>query len=207
VEIALSLLILCSAGLTVYCAIVRKLWLEYITKPLTTILIITLGLLKLGTTPDYYRVLIVIGLVFSLVGDILLMLRQNRFVPGLVSFVITHLLYTIAFIPGVDLGILWLLPMLFLLIAVTAILWPKLGRQRVPVLIYALVIIVMAWRALARLHSLDNASAVLAATGALAFCFSDTLLAVERFRIHFRFSPLLVLGSYYLAQWLIAMSI
>ncbi|MHB1356377.1 MAG: lysoplasmalogenase [Anaerolineae bacterium] len=205
--IALSLTIMFSAGLTIYCGIRGTRWLQYITKPLTTILIITLGVLKLGTTPDYYRVLIVIGLVFSLLGDILLMLPQSRFIPGLVSFLITHLLYTIAFIPGIDLGILWLLPMLFILIAMTAILWPKLGRLRVPVLVYALVIIVMAWRALARLHSLDNASAVLAAAGALAFCLSDALLAVERFRTRFKLSPLLVLGSYYLAQWLIVMSI
>ena len=205
--IALSIIIMFSAALSILFGMLGKRWLQYITKPLTMIFIITLAILKIPTTPDYYRVLIVIGMVFSLLGDILLMLPQGRFIAGLVSFLITQVFYTIAFIPGTDLGIFWLLPMLFTFIAVVAILWPKLGRLRVPVLAYALVIIVMAWRALARLHSLDNASAVLAAAGALAFCLSDALLAIERFRTRFRLSPLLVLGSYYLAQWLIAMSI
>ena len=205
--IILSLAIIICAGLTIYSSLRGRHRLRYIAKPLTTVLILVLGLIKPGTTPDYYRVLIVIGLVFSLLGDILLMLPKDRFVFGLASFLITHLLYIIAFIPGVDLGIFWLLPLLFTLIVVSAILWPRLGRLRAPVLLYALVIIVMAWRALARLHSLDNTTAALAAAGALFFCLSDGLLAVERFRTRFTLAPLLVLTSYYLAQWLIAMSI
>lgn len=205
--IILSFAIMTCAGLTIYSSLRGRRQLQYITKPLTTVLILALGLMKPGTTPDYYRILIVIGLAFSLLGDILLMLPQDRFVFGLASFLVTHLLYIIAFIPGVKLDILWLLPLLLTLIVVSAILWPKLGKLRAPVLLYALVIIVMAWRALARLHSLDNTSAALAATGALFFCLSDALLAVERFRTRFALAPLLVLGTYYLAQWLIAMSI
>lgn len=205
--IILSLAIMICAGLAIYSSLRRRRWLRYITKPLTTVLILTLALIKPATTPDYYRVLIVIGLAFSLLGDILLMLPRDRFVLGLASFLITHLLYIIAFVPGVKMDLLWLLPLLLTLIVVSAILWPKLGRLRTPVLLYALVIIVMAWRALARLHNLDNTSAGLAAAGALLFCLSDGLLAVERFRTRFTLAPLLVLGTYYLAQWLIVMSI
>jgi uncharacterized membrane protein YhhN len=207
VVIIFSLVILVSAGLAIYGRLSGHRRVLYIAKPLATLLILALGLTKPAATPDYYRVLIVMGLVFSLLGDILLMLPQNRFIWGLAAFLVTHLCYIVAFIPGVDLGILWLLPLLFTLMVVAVILWPKLDGMRAPVLVYALVITFMAWRALARLHDLDNSSAALAAVGAMLFLASDALLAIERFRTRFALAPLLVLGTYYLSQWLIVMSI
>jgi iron(III) transport system permease protein len=69
----------------------------YIFKPLTTSLIILTALLLPDAVPAPYKWLIIAGLLFSLGGDVFLMLPQDRFVFGLVSFLIAHLFYIAAF--------------------------------------------------------------------------------------------------------------
>ncbi|PJA52007.1 MAG: lysoplasmalogenase, partial [Candidatus Marinimicrobia bacterium CG_4_9_14_3_um_filter_48_9] len=60
-----------------------------------------------------YSVLIMAGLIFSLGGDIALMLPHDRFVMGLGSFLIAQIIYTFAFISRVaEFSILLLLPLI-----------------------------------------------------------------------------------------------
>ena len=69
---------------------------EYVAKPLALVLVI-----GVAATIDAYdprvRVLVIAGLVFSLLGDVLLML--DRFVPGVVAFALTQVCYLAAFVP------------------------------------------------------------------------------------------------------------
>ncbi|MCE5260045.1 MAG: lysoplasmalogenase [Chloroflexi bacterium] len=205
--IFLSILILVCACLTIYASLTDHRTLQYIAKPLTTALILVMALTLPAANAPTYRQYIAVGLVFSLLGDILLMLPKNMFIYGIVSFLLTHLCYTAAFTQGTELHIQWLLPLLLIPAMVSFFIWSRLGKLRVPVLIYELVIITMVWRALAQLETLGTQSALLAVYGALFFLLSDTMLAIDRFGKHFRLAPLLVLGTYYLAQWLIAMSV
>ena len=41
--------------------------------------------------------MVVVGLVCSLAGDVFLMLPEERFVEGLVSFLLAHIAYVVAF--------------------------------------------------------------------------------------------------------------
>jgi uncharacterized membrane protein YhhN len=88
-----------------------------------------------------------------------------------------------------------------------AVLWPSLGALQVPVTLYVVVITAMAWQALTRFHRSGSADARLAAYGALLFMLSDASLAFRRFRGDFTGSVLLVMGTYWLAQWGIARSV
>ena len=47
-----------------------------------------------------YAGFILAGLVFSLAGDVFLMLPSDQFMAGLVSFLIAHLFYIAAFTAG-----------------------------------------------------------------------------------------------------------
>src|SRR5215213_9375630 len=69
----------------------------YVFKPLTTALIILVALQAGHGTAGFYTPLIVAGLVCSLAGDVFLMLPRDRFVAGLVSFLLAHLCYVAAF--------------------------------------------------------------------------------------------------------------
>lgn len=181
----------------------------YIFKPLTTILIIFMALLGSGVTTPLYKGLIIAGLIFCLGGDVFLMLPARYFIAGLVSFLIGHVLYIVAFVSdaGFQFSSWWLLPLAAYGGVVYSLLHPHLGNMRLPVIVYMVTILTMAWQALARWSLSPTSSALLAAMGAVSFVLSDSALALDRFRSKFRSARVLVLSTYWLAQWLIALSV
>ena len=84
---------------------------------------------------------------------------------------------------------------------------PFLGKLKVPVLFYIVVILVMAWLAFERWSHMDQTGALMAFVGAILFVVSDTILAIDRFRGAFRAAPALKLTTYFAAQWLLAGSV
>lgn len=187
----------------------------YITKPLTMILIITLCLLAFSGPHDpRYTRLFVLALVFSLAGDVFLMLPSaGYFLPGLVAFFLAHVFYVVAlwgdsrwrkgdYISG---GIL-------LVIAVVVFIYflPYLDPPLVvPVLLYIVVISLMLWRAIGtkfrdflQLHQQH-----LVITGAFLFYISDLILAINRFAHPLPMSTLLIMIPYFAGQFCLANSV
>jgi uncharacterized membrane protein YhhN len=183
--------------------------LVYIAKPATTTLILLVAVLARQPVSMAYQWLIVVGLLFALAGDIFLMLPADRFLAGLVSFLLAHLWYIGAFgaaLLGWSLS-WWGLAVVLFAAGVYLVLQPHLGALQWPVLFYMAAISFMAWLAITLFVQQGEAWALSAAAGAGLFVISDATLALNRFRKPFRSAPLLVLGSYYLAQWLIALSV
>jgi uncharacterized membrane protein YhhN len=183
-------------------------WQIYVFKPLTTGLLLGAASFGQGAGSPRYQAGVVVGMAFSLVGDIWLMLPGDRFVPGLASFLAAHLAYLVALTTGVPLGSA---PALGIPIAAVAVLllwllWPRLGRLRWPVTLYAVVLGAMTWQALSRASVLGTRGSMLAATGAALFLVSDSALALRRFRGSFRFDRAVVMLTYVAAQALIAWS-
>lgn len=206
---ALSLLAAASAA--------GALWAErrgarrafYLLKPLTTVLILALAAAAPAPVPGAYRALVCAGLLFSLAGDVFLMLPRDRFVAGLASFLVAHLFYIAAFAPrppGLAAPLVLVALVAYGIVLLRA-LWPRLGGLRAPVAVYAAVLLVMAWQAAARWDVDDTGRALLAAAGAGLFVVSDSVLAWERFRERHAYGQAVVLGTYYAAQWLIALSV
>jgi uncharacterized membrane protein YhhN len=191
------------------------LWLHYIGKPLTTTLIFWLAASMSPMIGPRYRVAVLVGMALSLVGDVLLMLPGDFFVPGLIAFLLAHIGYIVAFAPGssmqAKLGA-------FALLAVVAGanlvgLLPRIGADlKVAVLAYVVVLASMAALAVARawtpaLANATPSSVRHAAAGGLCFVLSDSLLAWDKFGGGIPFPALLILSSYWLAQWCIAKSV
>ena len=184
-------------------------WLVYVTKPLTTTVLLALALTALGSDGLRYQAAIATGLALSLLGDVFLMLPRDRFVAGLTSFLLAHIAYLVAFTTGTPLGTApWLLvPFACAGTMVLRLLWPRLGGIRAPVALYVSVIVLMASQAAARAWSLHTTASLLAAVGAALFVASDSLLALNRFHTSFRSAQALVMGTYVTAQWLVALSV
>ena len=154
--------------------------------------------------PSDYRRWISLGLIFSLLGDLLLAWPGDLFVFGLGAFLVAHLAYLKAYLS--DCRRLALLPLIIALAVGAALLGmlikQGLGPLLVPVIVYGLAISAMLWRALARLGSdVPKRSALLAAAGAVAFVFSDSLIGIDRFVAPFHAAPYLIILSYWLGQW------
>lgn len=201
--------IVLTAGLHIRAEYSGPRWQVYLFKPLTTVLILLLAASETAPVSERYQWLIELGLICSLAGDVFLMLPKDRFIPGLVSFLLAHLFYIAAFHEGIA----WLsapvilLPFLVALVALLRILWPTLGGMKLPVFIYAVVIAAMAWQATERWMQLGDARALWALAGAVWFMVSDSVLAYNRFVHSFRSAQAVILVTYYLAQYLIARSI
>ncbi len=183
--------------------------LHYIAKPLATLLIAAMAL-SLANSEPVYRRWIIIGLLWSTLGDIMLMLPGDYFLHGLLSFLVAHLAYLVAFTRRERMFASAAPFVVYALVAVAvlACLWEGIpAAMRIPVVIYVVALGAMAAQA-AAIWSLrrDRASALAAVGGAL-FMFSDSLIAFNRFGEPFEASRVLVLASYWLAQWLIARSI
>lgn len=182
----------------------------YLFKPLTTSLIIVVALFAQSPPSPTYQWLIVVGLLFSLAGDIFLMLPTDRFLFGLVSFLVAHVFYIAAFWGSAPAGFTTTLvtPLIIYGLLVAMLLLPHVSQQLRPaVVIYILVILIMVWRAIEQWVQLGSFSATLALIGASLFAISDSALALNRFRSPFHAAQLIVLSTYFAAQWLIALSV
>jgi uncharacterized membrane protein YhhN len=207
--IGLTLLALISAILHIRAESVGPKRNVYLFKPLTMICIILIALAAESRVSASYKYLIVAGLVCSLVGDIFLMLPSDRFIPGLLSFLVAHLFYIAAFASGgARLSAIWYaIPFLIYGAVMLWTLSPHLGSMRLPVVVYMLVILVMAWQALSRWLGTEQAGSAHAFFGALLFTVSDSILAVDRFRGRVAYAQFYILAMYFTAQWLIALSV
>lgn len=196
-------------------AAVEKKWkkLEYVVKPATMVILIIWFVMNGGLRGA--AVWFVVGALFSLGGDIFLMLPSNLFLFGLVSFLLGHVFYILGFntLPIELSGLAWLF---ILTVAVVLVLvirkllsWivagltaSGTGSLKLPVLIYAIVISLMVFSALMCLlrPGWQLTATLWAIAGALLFYLSDSILALDRFVKPINHGRLLVMTSYHLGQ-------
>jgi uncharacterized membrane protein YhhN len=181
--------------------------LEYVFKPATMLPLIGAAI-ALDPYSDAARRWFVVALVFSLVGDVFLMLpNEDLFVFGLGSFLVGHLAYVVGLITaGINplalaLGVV-VVAVLIAVLAPPLVLGarrqdPKLG---VPVLVYVLAISAMVACAI-------GSVVVAAIAGALLFYLSDFAIGWSRFVRDFRGSRLVIITTYHVAQILLVVSL
>ena len=207
--IILSAGALLSAVLTIWSDAQGRRRLFHVLKPLTTGLVITVALVARTPVPAAYKTLILAGLLCSLLGDIALMFPEKWFKAGLVSFLTAHVFYILAFKPGpgrpISAGMF--VPFLIFGLLMFRILAPSLGRLKLPVFVYIAAITAMAGLAAGRFVDGGGTRPLLAFAGAVHFLVSDSVLAYDRFAKKLRPAQVIILGTYFPAQLLIALSI
>jgi uncharacterized membrane protein YhhN len=88
------------------------------------------------------------------------------------------------------------------------LVWPGVPASlRIPAVLYAVALLAMAAQAASRAASRRDAAAILAAAGAALFVVSDSVLAFQRFRRPLDWGRVVVLGTYFVAQGGIALSV
>ena len=151
---------------------------------------------------------VVAALVFSLVGDVFLMLpRKSLFIFGLASFFFAHIAYFIAFRPVAD---EWWIPAVVLL-PIAVFLVSRMKRGAGPlfpaVVAYMAAILGMVVAALSQMWESDaTESWPFAAAGALLFMTSDALIGWNRFVKPLAWAPVAIIVTYHVAQMLLVWS-
>jgi uncharacterized membrane protein YhhN len=185
------------AGIDWYAVVARNKPLEYVFKPATMVAFIGAAV-ALTPHSDARRWAFVAALALSLGGDVFLML--NRFVPGLLFFFVAH----VAYIVGLRIsqtGVAPLLASALIVLTVAGLLGRRIltgvrvlePELSTPVSAYIAVISVMTASALA-------SGVPFAATAAVLFMASDTLIAWNRFVRPLDRGPITIIVTYHLAQ-------
>jgi len=188
--------------------------LEMVCKPL---IMITLGGYYFSSTSrETLSMSLVLAILFSLCGDVLLMLQQKEnsfFMFGLLAFLFSHVCYVLTYrqhanqddgqgLQGIQKA-RFSFPFILAGTGRVVILYPFLGNLKIPVMLYALVLIVMVLNALFRYGHTHVRSFWMVFAGAVLFMASDSLLAINKFLNPIDKGVFWIMITYVSAQFLI----
>lgn len=181
-----------------------------VAKGLGTLIPIVFCLYGLLTQPSSMATIIFIGLLFGILGDILL---EFSVPVGGASFFIGNLLYIICLQRILPIQTTSIYIAIALLIISALFFWKERARLTkyhplliLGVLIYGFLIIFMLSISIPVLF-LCNSNGALFSIGTFLFFISDILLAGKALFKTPKYYPYVSLGTYYVAQFLIAMSV
>lgn len=185
--------------------------LQYLSKPLLMPLLLLYFLVNTAAGSGTLKKWIVLALFFSWAGDVLLMFQDkipDFFLFGLSAFLLAHVFYIVFFHSirireGIKGKTLLLVPVAVYYIGLMVWLSPHLADMTVPVRIYGLIISFMLMLALHMIFSRNKQAAQLMVAGALLFVASDSILAINKFYMSFRFAGAAIMITYCLAQYLL----
>ena len=210
-SIFLSIFVLVSMGELLA---VSRGWVEVhiVSKSLIMLSLIGYYMATIGKRNGHF----IRAMFFCWTGDVLLLKQADAemfFILGLVSFLIGHLLYILAYreLRWADKmnGLLMTqklrvsFPVALAGTGLIVVLLPTLGGLMIPVIVYAIVLMGMVMAAFFRYGRTSPDSFWLVAAGALLFMVSDSILAINKFHTAFELAGPLIMLTYILAQFLI----
>jgi len=187
--------------------------LHYATKPALLVALIVFFLKQSKHLQNTIRAWVLLALVFSLLGDILLMFVDSSphyFTAGLLAFLVAHIMYIVVFYKNRNTSkTVWGFITLLAIYSLTLfyILKDNLGEMLIPVLIHMLAILSMATMAFLRRGAVPSNSFLLVFLGAILFMVSDSILALNKFYEPLPFSNLSIMFTYGLSQLFIVLGL
>ena len=157
-----------------------------------------------------------VGLLFSLLGDMFLVLPEDQFTAGLISFLLAHISYILGLnytpppvnIASLILAVFAILPSIQLYRRIAASLQDS-GNERlkIPILVYTIAITIMMYSALLTLvrPEWQMTAALSVSLGALLFTLSDTYLGWNKFVAPLSYGRQRTIVTYQLGQMLIVL--
>lgn len=207
-----SLLYFCILSLHIVIDISGSFW-HYLTKSAILLSLLVFFIKKSTHLDKRTRNGMILALLFSLLGDILLMFvskSSHFFTGGLIAFLLAHIMYIVIFLKKKNLKQSYYIFTVLLIIYASGLFYlikNDLGGMLVPVILYIVVILSMALSAFIREKQLNNASYFLVLLGAILFVISDSILALNKFYKPILYPQVSIMLTYGLAQFLITLGI
>lgn len=179
---------------------------SYLLKATPVLLLALIAFLKMAKTDSNaltkpQTVALILAMLASASGDIFLDFDRSAYLKqALGSFLITQLAYVYLFFPLRDVTTQrrWLMPPLVVMTLVLLYQFSlTAGALFIPVVIYCLVLLAMAFCALLVKNN------IWINVGGLAFLIADALIGVNRFIVSFEYSTTIIVSIYISAQLMI----
>jgi uncharacterized membrane protein YhhN len=201
-----------AVAIEIFANLTQNIQLQYFSKP--SLMLILLFYYAINARKlDSAKYLIITALVFSWLGDVLLLLDKQFktfFIYGLIAFLIAHIFYIFYFWKIRKLNVITNLPNALIFVGIAsysltlfAVVAPNVKTLIVPVAVYALVISTMFAVCLSAFNFKTRNFGKICLAGTFLFLVSDSILAVNRFVAPFTFAPVLIMLTYAIAQLLI----
>ncbi|MBU1143586.1 MAG: lysoplasmalogenase [Firmicutes bacterium] len=181
---------------------------------------IVLGLVSFNTSSFEPMIYVIIGLLFGMIGDVVLALRPLRpkeedetiILGGIFTFSMGHIFYLIFLLSLSQLHFISIIISIVMTIVVVIgsyMMKFEMGKTRIPSYIYSALIFLMIGQAIVfTMNQGANQGTLLLLVGAILFGISDLILAPIYYkRMHTKLMVSSNLITYYLAQILIAYSL
>ena len=178
--------------------------MQTIFKPMIILSLIALYYFSVDKKNNWYLT----ALVFSFLGDVLLMDKNNLFIYGIAAFLITQILYIFIIVKQMEKPSFfhkYLYAFLFVnyVVFLLRLLKPNLGELFYPVLVYGITISVFGLVATLNYVTKRKTPALFLMLGAVLFLASDSMIALHKFHDAKSFYPVAIMVTYVLAQYLI----
>jgi uncharacterized membrane protein YhhN len=186
--------------------------LRHCCKPFITISLLAYYWVSAKEHRSYW---VILALFFCFFGDSFLLydhLNPRYFLLGLGAFLLGHIAYIVAFtkhqhnnssqlqnIQKMRIAV----PILLCGVLLLIVLQPSLGDLKVPVYLYAIVLVTMTLSAVLRLGRTNPTSFGMALLGGCLFLISDSALAINKFHNAFAGAGMMVMITYISAQYFI----
>lgn len=183
-------------------------------RPLVTLLILVIAILAPAPVSLFFKATIILGLALSLVADAFLATASTPPIIGTAINLVVYLLYFWAFASQTvfELPTPWLLLLLVYVVFWYRLVAPYLREIRVDIWAYMFIVCLMSWQALELAVQIRDLWALAALVAAILLAVADSLRGLVQLRGPAKGdalwgSPLIILGAYILAQWLVAVAV
>lgn len=178
--------------------------MQAIFKPLIMPSLIALYYFTVNKKNKWY----LLALVFSFLGDVLLMDKDNLFLYGIGAFLLTQILYIFIIVrqmqrPSNFHKYLYAFLFVNYVVYLLTLLKPNLGDLFYPVLVYGITISVFGLVATLNYVTKRTRLALYLMLGAMLFIASDSMIALNKFHAAKTFYPVMIMITYVSAQYLI----
>ena len=184
--------------------------LEYVAKPAVIVCLFLwlYAVTGLQGNPFWFG----LGILFSLLGDVLLMPAPgDLFLFGLIAFLFAHISYITGFWQEIATTSAWsLILLMFLAMGASRLLWRIVGAMRakgqnrliIPVVVYGIVLSVMLYAAMSTMYDpvWKTNAALFVSLGAFLFWISDLILAWNKFVSPIKNGRVINMALYHLGQ-------
>lgn len=187
---------------------------EYVSKALLMPLLIYYVYARSEGQVSIYRLFLTIGLIFSWIGDLLLLYAESSewyFIGGLAAFLVTQIVYAASFNKAtyekLRFNAAKLLPVFILAFVMSTRIIPHTEDMMIPIIAYSIALFTMLGYAKLREELTTRSSYILSLAGGVCFVVSDGVLAYNKFVFSIPYANLIIMSTYIAAQYLITYGI